>query len=249
MSVLDLCCGDGYFTAPLAKLAGNVYALDLDPLMIELAKAEVARLHTSVLKWICADARDAPQHITESVDYVLMANTFHGVPDQSGLMETIRAMIRPNGLFGVVNWHALPRELTMVLNQPRGPKSDLRMSPEALQAVVEPSGFQTIRVQELPILINGHRPTLLRACLFGDQRHGDRRHALAYKFTPFHHFHHRFFSGCIGMFLGGCSIDFPGSEVRCIIVLQLSIIWLICCIMFIMPPCSIIPDPMFDPGD
>lgn len=79
MSVLDLCCGDGYFTAPLAKLVGgNVYALDLDPLMIELAKAEVARLHTSVLKWICADARDAPQHITESVDYILMANTFHG---------------------------------------------------------------------------------------------------------------------------------------------------------------------------
>ncbi|PSH61589.1 class I SAM-dependent methyltransferase [Phyllobacterium sophorae] len=150
MSVLDLCCGDGYFTAPLAKLVGNVYALDLDPLMIELAKAEVARLHTSVLKWICADARDAPQHITESVDYVLMANTFHGVPDQSGLMEAIRAMIRPNGLFGVVNWHALPRELTIVLNQPRGSKSDLRMSPEALQAVVEPTGFQTIRVQELP---------------------------------------------------------------------------------------------------
>lgn len=147
MSVLDLCCGDGYFTAPLAKLVGNVYALDLDPLMIELAKAEVARLHTSVLKWICADARDAPQHITESVDYVLMANTFHGVPDQSGLMEAIRAMIRPNGLFGVVNWHALPRELTIVLNQPRGRKSD---SPEALQAVVEPTGFQTIRVQELP---------------------------------------------------------------------------------------------------
>lgn len=50
LSVLDLCCGDGYFTAPLANIVGgNVYALDLDPVMIELAKAEVARLHTSVL--------------------------------------------------------------------------------------------------------------------------------------------------------------------------------------------------------
>ncbi|WP_315975695.1 class I SAM-dependent methyltransferase [Phyllobacterium sp. A18/5-2] len=35
ISVLDLCCGDGYFTAPLAKLVGgNVYALDLYPVII-----------------------------------------------------------------------------------------------------------------------------------------------------------------------------------------------------------------------
>ncbi len=39
MTVLDLCCGDGYFTAPLAKLVdGRVYALDLDLEMIEQAK-------------------------------------------------------------------------------------------------------------------------------------------------------------------------------------------------------------------
>ncbi len=151
MSVLDLCCGDGYFTAPLAKLVGGkVYALDLDPVMIERAKEEVARLNTSVLKWICADAQDAPQHITEPVDYVLMANTFHGVPDKLGLVEAVRVMLRPNGLFGVVNWRPLPREQTIVLNQPRGPATDLRMSPEALKAVVGPIGFHTIRIQELP---------------------------------------------------------------------------------------------------
>ena len=34
MTVLDLCCGNGYFTAPLARLvAGQVYALDIDPTM------------------------------------------------------------------------------------------------------------------------------------------------------------------------------------------------------------------------
>jgi len=41
MSVLDLCCGNGYFTAPLAQIAGTrVYALDLDPAMIKQAQAE-----------------------------------------------------------------------------------------------------------------------------------------------------------------------------------------------------------------
>lgn len=94
--------------------------------------------------------REMPHSISPNPLIIFLWRTRFTAPDQSGLMETIRAMIRPHGLFWVVNWHALPRELTIVLNQRRGRKSDLRMSPEALQAVVEPTGFQTIRVQELP---------------------------------------------------------------------------------------------------
>src|SRR5262252_7509021 len=31
-TALDLCCGDGYFTAPLARIVGGrVYAVDVDP--------------------------------------------------------------------------------------------------------------------------------------------------------------------------------------------------------------------------
>jgi ubiquinone/menaquinone biosynthesis C-methylase UbiE len=151
MTVLDLCCGDGYFTAPLARLVeGKVYALDLDPVMIEMARAEVARQGASVLDWLCADARDIADLLTEPVDYVLMANTFHGVPDQAGLPRAVQSVVRPGGLFGIVNWHALPREHTTVLGQPRGPRADMRMAYEAVSAVVEPEGFQRAIVVELP---------------------------------------------------------------------------------------------------
>ncbi len=151
MTVLDLCCGDGYFTAPLAKLvSGRVYALDLDPAMIELARAEVARQGASVRRWICADAREVAQLLPEPVDYVLMANTFHGVPGQRGLARAVRVVLRPKGMFGIVNWHPLPREQTVVLDRPRGPKTDMRMSPEAVVAVIEPEGFRTVRIVELP---------------------------------------------------------------------------------------------------
>ncbi len=151
MTVLDLCCGDGYFTAPLAKLvSGRLYALDLDLAMIDRAKAEVARQGTTVRQWICADARDVGKLLPEPVDYVLMANTFHGVPDQSGLARAVRSVLRPHGLFGIVNWRQLPREKTIVLGQPRGPKTEMRMSPEAVSAVVEPEGFLTAHVVVLP---------------------------------------------------------------------------------------------------
>lgn len=151
MTVLDLCCGDGYFTAPLAKIVdGRVYALDLDPEMIEMAQEEAARQGVSVLNWLTADARDVAELVPEQVDFVLMANTFHGVPDQPGLVQAVAKTLRPGGLFAIVNWHKLPREQTPVLGQPRGPKTEMRMSPGVVQAVVEPGGFAFRKLVDLP---------------------------------------------------------------------------------------------------
>lgn len=152
MSVLDLCCGDGYFTGPLAALVdGRLAALDLDPAMIELAKAEVERSGASVRQWICADATSAlAKHLDEPVDFVLIANTFHGAPDQIGLACSVREVLKPDGLFCIVNWHPAPREETVVLGKPRGPRTEMRMSPEAVRTVVETAGFFMQRVVDLP---------------------------------------------------------------------------------------------------
>lgn len=150
MKVVDLCCGDGYFTAPLAELAGSeVYGLDIDPAMLEQARAEVARRGTSVVEWICGDARDLTKLVRGRVDYVLIANTFHGVPDKTGLAQAAAAVLRSGGLFTVVNWHPLPRERTTVLGKPRGPRTDMRMSPDEVCRAVEPAGFLLDRVVEL----------------------------------------------------------------------------------------------------
>jgi SAM-dependent methyltransferase len=151
MTVLDLCCGDGYFTAPLAKLvAGKVIALDIDCAMLVRAKAEVARLGATVRRWICSDALTLTSYVTEPVDYVLIANTFHGVPDQPGLARAVRAVLRPYGLFGVVNWYPADRDDTQVLGRPRGPASEMRMAPPAVAAIVEPAGFRSSAVVALP---------------------------------------------------------------------------------------------------
>ena len=151
MSVLDLCCGDGYFTAPLARIAGGrVYALDLDPAMIEQARAEVEGQGATDIEWICADAGEIASRIAEKLDYVLIANTFHGVPDQLRLSRAVAEVVKAGGSFGIVNWHELQRENTTVLGVPRGPRTEMRMSPKATQNAVEPSGLRLSRVIELP---------------------------------------------------------------------------------------------------
>lgn len=151
MTVLDLCCGDGYFTAPLAKhVGGKVYALDLDPEMLKRAEAEVARQGTSICQWICGDAREISTLLPKPVDYVLMANTFHGVPDQIGLARAVRSVLRRQGLFGLINWLPLAREETTVLGQPRGPRTEMRRSADVVSAVVEPQGYRTLQTINLP---------------------------------------------------------------------------------------------------
>jgi hypothetical protein len=54
------------------------------------------------------------------VTAIIMANTFHGVPDKTGLCRAVAAALKSGGRFVVVNWHRLPREETVVLGQSRG---------------------------------------------------------------------------------------------------------------------------------
>ena len=150
MAVIDLGCGDGYFTAAIARRIGSarVTGLDLDAAMLEQAKAFCIDLHNC--NWLAGDAMQLSQLITKAVDYVLIANTFHGVPDKTGLAAEIAAVLLPAGRFAIVNWHPLPRETTTVLGQARGPRTELRMSLVQTQALVEPAGFELATLVELP---------------------------------------------------------------------------------------------------
>jgi len=100
MTALDLCCGDGYFTAPLARIVGGrVYALDFDSDLIARARREAEYQRVTVRQWITADARDLAAELPEPVDFVLLANTLHGVPDKPALVQAIAPCFgRPGSL-------------------------------------------------------------------------------------------------------------------------------------------------------
>ena len=150
MAVIDLGCGDGYFTAPMANLVGTgkVTGFDLNPQMLTQAQANCAGLPT--VKWIAGDAMALSRLVPGQVDYVLMANTFHGVPDKTGLAREARSVLKPGGRFGVINWYPLAREETTVLGLPRGPVTPMRLSPEATRQSIEPAGFRFGGQVELP---------------------------------------------------------------------------------------------------
>jgi SAM-dependent methyltransferase len=151
MTAVDLCCGDGLFTAPMSTLLdGRVYAVDLDPEMLALAQRTCNGSGAPPCHWIEGDARDMVRLIPEKVDIVLIANTFHGVPEQRQMARSVCEVLLPGGAFIVVNWHVLPREETTILNKPRGPRTDMRMSPDDVGKVVEPAGLPFEQTVELP---------------------------------------------------------------------------------------------------
>ena len=96
MEVVDLCCGDGLFTAPLARMVQHVVAIDLDRRMLDLAQAKVAAAGAENCEFIECDAYDVAALVSR-VDFVLMANTFHGVPEKERLARAVAAILRPGG--------------------------------------------------------------------------------------------------------------------------------------------------------
>jgi SAM-dependent methyltransferase len=151
MTALDLCCGDGHFTAALADVTnGRVYALDFDAALIEQAKERVASQGLSALGWLEGDARAVASMLPEPVDYILIGNTFHGIPDKAGFLNCLRPVLKPGGAIGLINWHARPREETTALGEPRGPATELRIGPAETTAFMKVAGLEPGQIVELP---------------------------------------------------------------------------------------------------
>lgn len=150
LDVIDLCSGDGWFTLPIAKIANHVIAVDLDPALLEVAKNTLAAEGLTNCNFVVGDAYEIAKLIPEPKNFIYMANAFHGVPDQPRLARAVYESLTPGGVFAIVNWHQRPREETIISGEPRGPRSELRLSPEQTVDAVTSSGLTLVDIVEIP---------------------------------------------------------------------------------------------------
>lgn len=150
VDAVDLCCGDGWFTWEMAKVARRVLAIDIDRNMLDVARARLTKAGTTNCELVEGDAYELTTLAGRLVDFVFMANAFHGVPDQPRLAQAVHKTLKSGGRFAIVNWHQRPREETTVLGEPRGPKTELRMSPGQTIKSVEAGGLLFAELVELP---------------------------------------------------------------------------------------------------
>ena len=149
MSAIDLCAGDGWFTLPIAKTASHVTAIDIDAALLDVMRQRLKEGGVTNCDFVKGDAYDIA-NLSAPVDFVFMANAFHGVPDRLRLMKAVRDAMKPNGIFAIVNWHKRPRDETTVLGEPRGPATELRLSADEMLQSVRDGGLSPTTIIEVP---------------------------------------------------------------------------------------------------
>jgi SAM-dependent methyltransferase len=125
-SVVELGCGYGTFTLPVARrISGFIKALDIELAMIERTRqrAEAAGLQNVVLG-LRDVMKDGFGGEMESRDACLLFNILHCEEPVLLLTEAARA-VRPGGWVLVIHWRYDPAT-------PRGPAMDIRPRPEQI---------------------------------------------------------------------------------------------------------------------
>lgn len=150
MDVIDLCSGDGWFTLQIARLARHVVAIDIDPALLEVARHRLHENKRNNCEFVAGDAYDIVRLWPRPVDFVFLANAFHGVPDKPRLARSVRDALKPKGRFAIVNWHPRSREQTTVLGEPRGPRTEMRMSPDDTIASTAVDGLAFRELIDVP---------------------------------------------------------------------------------------------------
>jgi len=119
--------GYGTFTIPAAKIIkGNLYAFDIDPIMIERLNQRIIGTKLSNIKVINHDFVNEGTGLQDnSVDYVMLFNILHA-ENPGALLNEAHRILKPNGKAGVIHW--IHSSIT-----PRGPSLDIR--PTSLQCV------------------------------------------------------------------------------------------------------------------
>jgi SAM-dependent methyltransferase len=96
--VLDLACGTGFLTIPLAELGLEVTGVDLAPEMLEHARRKAGSLP---IRWVLADCRTLD--LSQQFRLVTLTGNafqeFRTRADLEGLLGSVRRHLAPEGLF------------------------------------------------------------------------------------------------------------------------------------------------------
>ncbi|KUL63336.1 MULTISPECIES: class I SAM-dependent methyltransferase [unclassified Streptomyces] len=96
--VLDLCCGPGVFTVPLARRGHDVTGVDLSPAMLGRARERAADADTRVT-YVQADARDyaAPGAFDVVLNMFTSFGYFEDPADNARVLRTMYTCLVPGG--------------------------------------------------------------------------------------------------------------------------------------------------------
>lgn len=152
-TLAEIGSGNGYFALPAARIVApeTVYAVDIDTALLEELSHLADQQAIENISTIAGDARTLSEQLPEPVDVVLVANTFHGIEQTTPFVQQAVESLCHDGKFIIINWEDVPRETTRIDGDPRGPPTELRLSPEETeQSVLDATAATCKQTIELP---------------------------------------------------------------------------------------------------
>jgi ubiquinone/menaquinone biosynthesis C-methylase UbiE len=131
-SVADIGAGTGYFSMRLAKqpAAGTVYAVDIEPSMVEYLTARASKEGLKNVVAVQASA-DSP-HLPAPVDLVLIVDTFHHIGDRAEYFRKLRGSLKPGGRLAIVDFKK---------DAPSGPPPEFRFTQAQISSELGQAGY------------------------------------------------------------------------------------------------------------
>ncbi len=116
--VLDYGCGSGSYIKAVAKLvgkSGKVYALDIQPLAIEMVKKIVAKKQLTNVETILSDRKTGLPG--NSMDRVLLYDVFHDLTDPDAVLEELHRVLKSDGILSFSDHHLKENEIVLRLTK------------------------------------------------------------------------------------------------------------------------------------
>jgi len=104
-NALEIGCGTGLITCPIAEKVSSITAIDTSEGMIETLKAKMRARQTCAIEALVCDILSEPdnQKLRGTFDFIFSSMTLHHISDTSGLLKKINAYLHPGGYLAIAD--------------------------------------------------------------------------------------------------------------------------------------------------
>jgi ubiquinone/menaquinone biosynthesis C-methylase UbiE len=147
MNICDMGCGNGFYTVQLAKLVGKkgkVYAVDIQPKMLEFLKDRAAKqeIPEGVIQPILGELWD-PKLPDGKLDLILLVDVYHEFSHPEQMLAAMRKSLAPGGKVVFVEYRGEDPEVPI--------KPEHKMTKEQIEKELSANGFQVAKeFEKLP---------------------------------------------------------------------------------------------------
>ena len=136
-TVVDVGAGPGYFAIRLARAGAHVFAVEIEPSLIELLRERVREAGATDGVTPVFGLPDDPLLPPASCDLALVVDTFHHFPDGVAYLRRLVRALRPGGRIVNIDFHA--REL------PVGPAVEHKVAREDFLHAAAEADLELVR--------------------------------------------------------------------------------------------------------